>query len=1163
MKVGDLTMTAWTVEYGEAAMDGSGGFPPVENGGGYGGNGGDGKVPEDYQDDGGDDGDDGDDYILSEGMDCDRKRQVVQYRTEKLLQHAFVITGKDSWAGCKGFLDSWVVYGTQTKTKTTNKCTVPYEDNLGNLNPKWENDPCCNWMKRQHQCCAPREVEELITVVDDVNEDNIALFSAATGSGTLALDLAMTYASAETEAAKSCFGPYKAFMDATNDVWKVVDECRVAVEGAWSETYQVQLGSKCTSHIDCYTGECYAPVSNNRGKTPDEMEVPNWGAATLTCLIDKSIPELKGRLAIRLQLPGKSTAAELAAKFLAEPGMQRAECRGHDNPWNRLTEESCMAPKQCNFDGAVSNETQCLNPCEEGGVSCSSYCGQGDWEVSELPFCLPRAKSTAINAWLRVSKCLLQRRVVAAPAAPMHEFSPQQILRLCTHFHRAFLKKDKARVVHLAHELIRHRHLLRSAEVSMTLNHFAQLRILDHDLWNAFSDALMEAYIEPDPKALGLAANAYARAMLQHPVLNFVAREVEALAKKKEMEARNVAMVVNGFSKLRLRDSNLMTAISEQLTFTAHELNAVDLATVANGYARLWLHESEVFDAMKDPMMKALPDFSVQNLAMLAHAYGRFFRRDYDLLEAMSVELKKRCDLGQAVPAANLGSIVHAYASRLQFFPTEFLQVLDFSLPRVAEQMELPDTILTLAALKNIPKDEAIFKRCLEQTPKLSSSGIVCAMEAALHLQYFSERFWTQTSRRGLGLLMSERWDLKLMTSLIFLLAELQGYQDAPELDIKFLKMAGTKLRGMEELSTLEPETLKDVMSAVLVLISYDAISEVRHVEYDKDASEGAAVFKSAALRQMMIEHTRGSGVFALIMFPVYFLVATQHQFRFIHTCIFWIIPLAMACFWTQLCGRKGYNCNLYLSMASKMMLCLICMLHSTMAWFSWRPVPLLWLRNLTAVYESDVSRNYEILKEAELAKQRAKEAKAEAKEKKGGERKRKGKTEDVVEKTEKPEKKKKTAPKASKDGDGSAGREADEVDPGQLRKAAADAAFAKLKAAGIPEFEAAELGATKKSFSIAPANKQGSTIGVVLYSESFYVYDAVSPERWESEVGTSYKVNSKDGVTVNWYGRGGKSALAKANVDAVPFSESELITTAWHHAKLIGGWAMDQEAVM
>lgn len=245
-------------------------------------------------------------------------------------------------------------------------------------------------------------------MVDDVNESNIALFSAATDSGTLALDLAMTYASTETEAAKSCFGPYKDFMDATSDVWKVVDECRTAVEGAWSETFQVQLGTKCTSDIDCYTGECYIPVSNKGGssgssggqkqkycKTPDEMEVPNWGAATLTCLIDKSIPELKGRLAIRLKMAGSSTPAELASRFLAEPGMQRSECRGHDNPWNRHTEEECMAPKQCNFDRAISNETQCLNPCQDGDVGCPSYCGQGDWEVSELPFCMPRVQDGA------------------------------------------------------------------------------------------------------------------------------------------------------------------------------------------------------------------------------------------------------------------------------------------------------------------------------------------------------------------------------------------------------------------------------------------------------------------------------------------------------------------------------------------------------------------------------------------------------------------------------------------------------------------------------------------------------------------------------------------------------------------------------------------------
>ena len=32
-------------------------------------------------------------------------------------------------------------------------------------------------------------------------------------------------------------------MDATNDVWKVVDECRVAVEGAWSVPWSRSHGT--------------------------------------------------------------------------------------------------------------------------------------------------------------------------------------------------------------------------------------------------------------------------------------------------------------------------------------------------------------------------------------------------------------------------------------------------------------------------------------------------------------------------------------------------------------------------------------------------------------------------------------------------------------------------------------------------------------------------------------------------------------------------------------------------------------------------------------------------------------------------------------------------------------------------------------------------------
>lgn len=430
----------------------------------------------------------------------------------------------------------------------------------------------------------------------------------------------------------------------------------------------------------------------------------------------------------------------------------------------------------------------------------------------------------------------------------MPEFTAQQILRLCTHFHRAFLKKDKGRLVQLAEELRQKRHLLRAAEVSMTLNHFAQLQILDHALWNAFSEALVETYLEPDCKALGLAANAYARAMLQHPEsLEFVARQVEALARQREMEVRNVAMIVNGFSKLRLRDANMMTAISEQLICTAHELNAVDLATVANGYARLWLHESTVFDAMKEPMMRAMPDFSVQNLAMVAHAYGRFFRREEDLLEAISLELKKRCDQGQAVPAENLGSIVHAFASRLKFCPDDLLRVVEFSLPRVAKQMVLPDTILTLGALKHMPQEklrapefnQAVFGHCLRQMPKLTSSGIVCVMEAASHLHYDRAAFWSQMFAAGLQSLRSKAWEVPQLTQLAMLLAELQGRQT---LDEAILEAMSSALLAPGVLDHAPSELLQKLLEAVQQL----PLAPLKEALHQTAASRGVPTIVSS-----------------------------------------------------------------------------------------------------------------------------------------------------------------------------------------------------------------------------------------------------------------------------------------------------------------------------
>ena len=45
-------------------------------------------------------------------------------------------------------------------------------------------------------------------------------------------------------------------------------------------------------------------------------------------------------------------------------------------------------------------------------------------------------------------------------------------------------------------------------------------------------------------------------------------------------------------------------------------------------------------------------------------------------------------------------------------------------------------------------------------------------------------------------------------------------------------------------------------------------------------------------------------------------------------------------------------------------------------------------------------------------------------------------------------------------------------------------------------------------------------------------------------------QVNKKDGVTINWYGVGGKAAHPDVN-------EADSIKTAWEHARMIGGWTM------
>lgn len=78
--------------------------------------------------------------------------------------------------------------------------------------------------------------------------------------------------------------------------------------------------------------------------------------------------------------------------------------------------------------------------------------------------------------------------------------------------------------------------------------------------------------------------------------------------------------------------------------------------------------------------------------------------------------------------------------------------------------------------------------------------------------------------------------------------------------------------------------------------------------------------------------------------------------------------------------------------------------------------------------------------------------------------------------------------------------QEPDITDP-DTRKTLADQGFEKLKGAGIAELtDNRELG-SKKSFSVSARDKLGSTIGVILYSSAFYVYDSIDQEKWPEKL--------------------------------------------------------------
>ncbi|CAE7263943.1 GUCY2C [Symbiodinium sp. KB8] len=245
-------------------------------------------------------------------------------------------------------------------------------------------------------------------------------------------------------------------------------------------------------------------------------------------------------------------------------------------------------------------------------------------------------------------------------------------------------------------------------------------------------------------------------------------------------------------------------------------------------------------------------------------------------------------------------------ATRLDFSSSDFIQVVRFCLPRKAEEMLITDLVLTVGAAKRmegLPPDpqlwEPLFRHCLRLRPEFAPSAVVVVLELALQLRHGSAEFWHTMLSHCASLLEASSY-----------------YED-----------------GAESNRQCEVANLADLVTAL----------DLRKMGIAVNLYEMGIVFGEGAQITIMLDACwllcatrmarRGSSVFSLIMFPVYVLVAMQHQFRFAHTNVFWLVPLVIVTFWQHYCGEEGDVCNLYLSGSSKMMLVLTSLVNSTMAW--------------------------------------------------------------------------------------------------------------------------------------------------------------------------------------------------------------------------------------
>ncbi|CAK0788618.1 unnamed protein product, partial [Prorocentrum cordatum] len=321
----------------------------------------------------------------------------------------------------------------------------------------------------------------------------------------------------------------------------------------------------------------------------------------------------------------------------------------------------------------------------------------------------------------------------------------------------------------------------------MILNHCAHARIVDAGIWRSFADALPDVFVDPDAQSVGIAANALGRASCRHAgALEALGSWALAMASTGELDGRNMAMLVNGFSKVRENNAPLMEALETGLIDRIGELNEIDIATVANGYARLSLEAHRLFDALRTPMLDAVGRWNSRHIAMVVNACARVRRRDEELLGRAAEELLRHCGSGP-VSEDVLPSIVHAYVTRLSLGPPALVRTVEFSLPRVVARLHKNDVVLTVPALVHLPELCAppefcgpVFDHCASILGQLTCNAVVGILGAAAHLRHGCARFWASALGHCSGRVAGGEWEPRYVAALALLVCGLRGAPCCP-----------------------------------------------------------------------------------------------------------------------------------------------------------------------------------------------------------------------------------------------------------------------------------------------------------------------------------------------------------------------------------------------